>query len=72
MSPLSEQFVAVVAKYLSDHKLSQRELAAKLGVSRSQVSDYLTGHNSPSLKTVDRWLSVIGYGATITKMKKRT
>lgn len=50
---------AVVA-YRTAHGLSQRELAAKLGVRRPAVSRLELGEHNPSIETLGRLATVLG------------
>lgn len=52
--------VAVV-KYRGDHGLSQRKLAVMLGMSQPQVARLETGEHSPSLETIQRLATKLGW-----------
>lgn len=45
---------------LKDANLTQQELANKSGVNKSSISQYVNGHNSPSIDTAERLSKVLG------------
>jgi ribosome-binding protein aMBF1 (putative translation factor) len=50
---------AIVA-YRTAHQLSQRALAAKIGVKRPAISRLELGEHNPSIETLERLASVLG------------
>lgn len=53
----------LICELLEEHELSQRDLAERLGVSASAMSQWLRDDANPSLKTVAKIL--FGLGATL-------
>jgi transcriptional regulator with XRE-family HTH domain len=54
-----------VIRYRSEHGLSQRELARRLGMEQSQVARLESGNTSPTLDTLVRVVPVLGIELTI-------
>lgn len=48
----ARQFAAMLVGYRADHRLSQRELAAKLGVSQPRVARMESGEQNPDFETI--------------------
>jgi DNA-binding XRE family transcriptional regulator len=51
-----QQVISDLKRYGQRHKLKQREIAEKLGVSPQQLNDWFTGHREP---TADRVLQIL-------------
>lgn len=49
----------ILKQYIKEHKLTQKELAALLSENEVNMSRYLSGSRSPSLKTIKRWCAVL-------------
>ncbi len=58
------KIAALIIKYRVDHKLSQGELARRLGVTQQQISKIEQGEFS-SLGTIQRVLVALGYHVTL-------
>lgn len=50
----------LIALALEEKEISQKELAGKIGVSPSRISDYVTGRAEPTLKIASRLCSELG------------
>lgn len=61
----------IVRKCRRALRLSQRELAGKLGVSASTVGALETGARTPSLATLQRLLALAGYQLTVIDKDRR-
>ena len=49
----------VLKQYIKEHNLTQKELAALLSENEVNMSRYLSGSRSPSLKAIKRWCTVL-------------
>ena len=59
--PIEKPTVAqVLSLSLEENNISQKELATKIGVSPSRISDYVTGRAEPSLRVASRLCAVLG------------
>ena len=56
---------SVIREHMHEQNLSQKELAQKLGVSPSRVSEYLNGKSEPTLSVARRIHSVLHIDAGI-------
>ena len=54
--PTAREWRRYVRRVLWDHKITQSELARRLGVKPPQVSDWMTGKVEPGLDTARRVL----------------
>ena len=45
---------------LAEKQLTQKELASRIGVSPSRISDYITGRAEPTLRIASRFCSTLG------------
>ena len=48
----AREFAATLLRYRAEHKLSQRELAKKLGVSQPRVVKLESGEHNPEVETI--------------------
>lgn len=48
----AREFAAMLLRYRAEHKLSQRELAKKLGVSQPRVVKLESGEHNPEIDTI--------------------
>lgn len=49
-----------LAYYLKNSPLSQKEIADKLGVSKSSITNWLAGDNSPNIETLAKLCQILG------------
>lgn len=49
----------VLKQYIKEHNLTQKELAALLSENEVNLSRYLSGSRTPTLKTIKRWCAVL-------------
>lgn len=59
MSELLSIFQSRVREALRMRAINQSELARRMGVERSTVSQYLTGRNSPGFDVVERFAKAL-------------
>lgn len=50
----------LIRESLIEKKLTQKELATKIGVSPSRISDYITGRAEPTLRIASRLCTTLG------------
>ncbi|MBR1576960.1 MAG: helix-turn-helix domain-containing protein [Bacteroidales bacterium] len=50
----------LIQESLIEKKLTQKELATKIGVSPSRISDYITGRAEPTLRIASRLCTTLG------------
>ena len=59
--PIGKPTVAqLINLSLEEKKLSQKQLAAEIGVSASRISDFVSGRAEPTLKTARRLCTTLG------------
>lgn len=56
----AELFAKNAKRRLEELKISQGELARRLGVTRPMVSDYLRGQRSPGVTVLQAWAEALG------------
>ena len=49
--------------YCAEHDMTQRQLAAHLGISESQMSLILSGHRMPSIQALAQLEALVGLSA---------
>lgn len=67
---LNRQLITLVKEKMELNKLSQREVARRMGISASQMCKYL-GENNCSFSSAQRLLRAVGYHPVlnVTKVK---
>lgn len=53
-------FVENLRKYLNQFDMTQAELAARIGVSKSTISDYMRGKKLPRVDKLDKMCEIFG------------
>lgn len=56
---LEQRFLKRVAEAMQAQDMNQSALARKMNVTRSMVSQYLTGHRTPGLDVVERFAKAL-------------
>jgi DNA-binding XRE family transcriptional regulator len=56
----AREFAAALLRYRSEHKLNQRELAKKLGVSQPRVVKLESGEHNPEIDTIIKAVKRLG------------
>ncbi len=50
----------LIQESLSEKQLTQKELASRIGVSPSRISDYVSGRAEPTLRIASRLCATLG------------
>lgn len=53
-------FAVMLIRYRSDHELTQRELAARLGISQPRVAKLESGEHNPAIDTIVNAVRTLG------------
>lgn len=63
---LQNEFRTFVLEEMERQKLSQGELARRMGVARPSVTQYLNGSRSPGMDVVERFYAALGFQPRLT------